>query len=65
MKRIRRNGGARDILAPQGIAILWGQKDRALIAKLNLGRIGPDEFISYQPKKTSEIDALRKAGHID
>ena len=65
MKRIRRNGGARDILAPQGIAILWGQKDRALIEQLNLGRIGPDEFISYRPKKPSEIDALRKAGHID
>jgi hypothetical protein len=24
MKRLRRNGGARDALAPQGIALLWG-----------------------------------------
>jgi hypothetical protein len=24
-----------------------------------------NEFISYRPEKASEIDALRKAGHID
>jgi hypothetical protein len=65
MKRIRRNGGARDILAPEGIAILWGQKDRSIIEKLNLGQIGPDEFISYKPSKPTEVDLLKKAGHID
>lgn len=26
MKRIRRNGGARDLLSPRGIAILWGTR---------------------------------------
>ncbi len=65
MKRIRRNGGARDILAPQGIAILWGRADRKLIAKLGLGSIGPDEFISYTPRSRSEIQLLREARHID
>lgn len=65
MKRIRRNGGARDVLAPLGIAILWGQKDRDLIKALNLPACGPDEFISVQPATPDEAAILRKAGHID
>jgi hypothetical protein len=65
MKRIRRNGGARDVLAPQGIAILWGQADRTLIHELKLGPVGPDEFISYEPTSAAEIALLRGAGHID
>lgn len=65
MKRIRRNGGARDILAPKGIAILWGSKDKALIDKLGLGPLSKDEFISYAPRNNYEQDLLRKAGHID
>ena len=47
MKRVRRNGGARDVLAPKGVAILWGTGDKGLIQKLKLGPVGPDEFISY------------------
>jgi hypothetical protein len=65
MKRIRRNGGARDILAPEGIAILWGQKDRAIITDLSLGRCGADEFISVQPSEPAEVQLLRAANHID
>jgi len=65
MKRIRRNGGARDILAPEGVAILWGQADRHLIKSLGLGPVGRDEFISYRPISPSEIAQLRKARHID
>ena len=65
MKRIRRNGGARDILAPVGIAILWGQKDKALIEALKLPTCGPDEFISVKPETESHKALLRDAGHID
>lgn len=65
MKRIRRNGGARDILAAEGIAILWGTADRSTIERLGLGSIGPDEFISYAPRSPEEISILRGAGHID
>jgi hypothetical protein len=65
MKRIRRNGGARDILAKEGIAILWGQADRVAIKKLKLGSIGPDEFISYKPLVADEIALLKKLGHIN
>ena len=65
MKRIRRNGGARDVLAPEGIAILWGQKDRLLIRQLGLPVSGPDEFISFKPETAEHIKLLRDAGHID
>ena len=65
MKRIRRKGGARDILAPEGIAILWGQGDRTLIGELGLGPVGPDEFVSYEPKNEEEANLLRTAKHID
>jgi hypothetical protein len=65
MKRVRRNGGARDILAPLGIAILWGGADRVLITALRLGPVGPDEFISFTPRTPSESTMLRNAGFID
>ncbi|UNK37734.1 hypothetical protein MNR02_14885 [Shinella sp. H4-D48] len=65
MKRIRRNGGARDILAPKGIALLWGQRDRALIEQLNLGPVTADEFISFRPTSADDIALLKDAGHID
>jgi hypothetical protein len=65
LKRVRANGGARDILRPEGIAILWGAKDRALIASLQLPAILSDEFISLKPRTTDESDQLRNAGHLD
>lgn len=65
MKRIRRNGGARDVLAPKGIAILWGQGDKALIKELGLGPVGHDEFISYKPNDPEEIALLKRTSHID
>lgn len=65
MKRVRRNGGARDILARQGIAILWGQKDRALIEALGLPPCRPDEFISVRPETPEHVRILRAAGQID
>jgi len=65
MKRLRKNGGARDILSKEGIAVLWGQKDKDLIDRLGLPLCNPDEFISVQPEDESEIDWLRQAQHIN
>lgn len=65
MKRLRRNGGARDILDRKGIALLWGGGDEYLIKKLGLGKVGSDEFISYMPKNAGELDLLRKHGHVE
>lgn len=64
MKRIRRNGGARDNLAPKGIAILYSETDRALMQQLGLS-FGSREFVSYRPKNEDEATLLRDAGHID
>lgn len=65
MKRIRRNGGARDLLAPERIAILWGQKDRGLIEFCGLPEVGADSFISVMPQTQEQYQVLREAGHID
>lgn len=64
MKRIRRNQGARDILAPKGIAILYSENDANLMRQLGL-KFGKREFISYTGKNAKEIELLRAAKHID
>ncbi len=64
MKRIRRNGGARDILAPMGIAILYSETDRALMHQLEL-TFGYREFLSHRPSDEHQAQLLRSAGHID
>lgn len=65
LKRVRANGGARDILRLEGIAILWGQKDRPLITALGLPQILSDEFISLSAHTPNEASLLRAAGHLD
>lgn len=64
MKRIRRNGGARDILAAEGIAILYSETDRELMKALGL-RFGYREFLSFRPKSENQARLLRHARHID
>lgn len=64
MKRIRRNGGARDILAPKGIAILYSETDRNLLYQLGLS-FGSREFLSFSPRNETERRLLRDAKHID
>jgi hypothetical protein len=63
LKRVRRNGGARDYLDPKGIAILWGKGDRKVIKQLGLGPVADDEFIAYKPKSQSEFDIIRSGSH--
>ncbi len=65
LKRVRANGGARDLLRPKGIAILWGQGDRSLIKRLGIGGILSDEFISIAPANDVEWQLLREHGHLD
>lgn len=64
MKRIRRNGGARDLLSPKGIAILYSENDRDLMLRLGIS-FGTREFVSYRPRNDAEATLLRGAGHID
>ncbi|MEQ1547545.1 MAG: NaeI family type II restriction endonuclease [Chakrabartia sp.] len=64
MKRLRKNGGARDILAPMGIAILYSETDRDLMYQLGLS-FGYREFISHRPTDKLQEKLLRDAGKIN
>jgi Restriction endonuclease NaeI len=64
MKRLRKNGGARDILAPKKIAILYSETDRELMHKLGLN-FGYREFMSHRPMNIEQEELLRGAGKID
>ena len=65
MKRIRANGGARDLLRPLGMAILSGLYDHAAIEALGFEPISTEEFISVRPSSEHDIAVLRRAGHLD
>jgi hypothetical protein len=65
MKRLRKNGGARDILASEGIALLSGKVHRGLIQKLGLPLCDRDDFISIRPTGPEQIQMLREAGGIE
>ena len=64
MKRLRKNGGARDQLADEGIAVLSGKYDSALIEELHLPFATPDEFVSIQAQTDKEWDLLHAGGHL-
>ncbi len=65
MKRIRQKGGARDNLAPRGIAVLYGPNDRVLLHRFGLPELEDDEFIAYTPRDAEEANLLRNVVHID
>lgn len=65
MKRLRKNGGARDTLARERIALLSGAYDAGAIARLGLDRIGPDEFIAFKAELADDIAYLKGTGHIE
>lgn len=48
MKRLRENGGARDILQPQGIELLSGPYGKQRLSSLGLPAILDDEFIAIK-----------------
>lgn len=57
MKRLRKNGGARDKLEQERIVILSGKTKKALIAKLGLPFCRPDEFVSTTIEKPDSGEA--------
>lgn len=62
MKRLRSNGGARDILRDEGIALLSGGYGRGVLERLGFPRIGSDEFIAVAPQNEYERVILREEG---
>ena len=64
MKRIRKNGGARDILSAENIAILSGAYHRDPIKALGLPECSRDEFISFEFSEPQRENLLA-AGYFD
>jgi hypothetical protein len=65
MKRLRRNGGARDVLKVQGIALLSGKYDSGLIGELHIPAIGNEEIIAVAPRDEIEEALMRTKGVIN
>ncbi len=64
MKRLRRNGGARDILRKRGIALLGGKTHKALIARLGLPQTSANDFIAITPLDEDERALLSAGGEL-
>jgi hypothetical protein len=64
MKRLRKNGGARDSLEKQGIALLSGDYHSSLIAALGLPPCRSGEFIAVKPSTEADIALLRTEGKL-
>ncbi|NHA14135.1 NaeI family type II restriction endonuclease [Thioalkalivibrio sp. XN279] len=64
MKRLRKNGGARDELALMGIALLSGKYHGEMIAELGLPSCSPDQFIAYKPETQAERELLERWDHL-
>lgn len=62
MKRVRRNGGARDILDQKGIHLFYSETDRAVMTALGL-QFGAREFMSFKPTTQSEHQILKTFGY--
>ena len=65
MKRLRANGGARDVLRTRGIALLSGKCDSRLIERLNLPKIKSEEVIAVSPRNATEEALMKKMNFID
>jgi len=65
MKRLRGNGGAKDVLRASGIALVSGNYFNDLLERLGLPRIGTDEHIAVEACTEEEAAILREAGQID
>lgn len=63
MKRARKNGGARDSLAINGIALLSGTFDKALIKILGLPACARTDLISIKADSLKVAQLLEQYGH--
>jgi hypothetical protein len=62
IKRLRRNGGARDALMADGILVLSGNYDAKLIEALGLKRCERGEFISHTLANETERKLAKQHG---
>lgn len=62
MKRLRSNGGLRDLLEPKGFVLLSGTFDRDLARHLGIGEIANDEFVACPIETKDQLQAVRRTG---
>jgi hypothetical protein len=65
MKRLRKNGGARDQLCREGIALLSGTYNAKIIAAMGLPFCKADQWISFAPRTDKQRELLRQHECID
>lgn len=65
MKRVRGNGGARDVLRKEKIAVLSGYYDTQLLAQIGILGVMPNEMIAVNPFTAAEEDLFRAHAVID
>lgn len=64
MKRLRGNGGAKDELRPNDIALVSGAYFNAVLISMGLPVIGTDEHIAIDARTEQEWRILREAGEL-
>ena len=64
MKRLRGNGGAKDVLRDRRIALLSGTYFNPLLESLGIGRIQTDEHIAVEARTPQEERILTEAGEL-
>lgn len=65
MRRTRadKSHGTRNLLAKQGVLLLNGGYDKALIAALGLPQCSKSEFVSYRPSTLAEVQIAASQGY--
>lgn len=51
LKRMRGNGGARDIMSKEGIYVLSGKYDKDKLKNYGFDKVGPEEWVAVHPSK--------------
>lgn len=65
MKRLRKNAGAKNLLRPEGIALISGNYFNHVLESIGLPRIGNDEYIAIDPKTAAERAIFQAARQLD
>ncbi|MGH1466167.1 MAG: NaeI family type II restriction endonuclease [Cognatishimia sp.] len=65
MKRLRGNQGARDVLKPEGVALLSGAYGNKVLSALGRPQLAHDEFMAIKPANQDERSQLLALNAID
>jgi hypothetical protein len=65
MKRLRENNGAKNLLRPDGIALVSGTYFNPVLTNLGVPKVGNDEFIALHADTADKRAMLQAAGQLD